>query len=37
MTNITLFSQIILKLDRSGFNKLVKSGGTDKHQKGYSS
>ncbi len=37
MTNITLFSQIISKLDRKGFNKLVKTRGTDKHQKGYSS
>ena len=35
MTNITLFSQIISKLDRSAFNKLVKEKQTDKHQKGY--
>jgi len=37
MTNITLFSQIISKLDRLSFNKLVKAKGTDKHQKGYTS
>jgi hypothetical protein len=37
MPNITLFSQIISKLDRKGFNKLVKAKGTDKHQKGYNS
>ena len=35
MTNITLFSQIISKLDRSKFNKLVKVKQTDKHCKGY--
>ncbi len=37
MSNITLFSQIITKLDRLKFNKLVKDRKTDKHQKGYSS
>jgi hypothetical protein len=37
MANITLFSQIISKLDRSKFNKLVKSKQTDKHCKGYTS
>lgn len=37
MTNVTLFSQIISKLDRSKFNKLVKEKQTDKHQKGFSS
>lgn len=37
MTNITLFSQIIAKLDRPLFNKLVKEKQTDKHQKGYNS
>jgi hypothetical protein len=37
MTNITLFSQIISKLDRGKFSKLVKSKQTDKHQKGYNS
>ncbi len=35
MANITLFSQIISKLDRSKFNKLVKGKQTDKHCKGY--
>lgn len=37
MANITLFSQIISKLDRSVFSKLVKDKQTDKHQKGYNS
>lgn len=37
MTNITLFSQIIKKLDRSSFNKLVKEKQTDKHSKGFDS
>ena len=37
MTNITLFSQIISKLDRIKFNKLVKEKQTDKHQKGFNS
>ena len=37
MANITLFSQIISKLDRSKFIKLVKDKQTDKHCKGYSS
>lgn len=37
MTNITLFSQIISKLDRSVFNKIVKQKETDKHQKGFNS
>ncbi len=37
MTNLTLFSQIISKLDRIKFGKLVKEGQTDKHQKGYNS
>jgi len=37
MTNITLFSQIISKLDRIKFSKLVKEKETDKHQKGYNS
>jgi len=37
MSNITLFSQIISKLDRLSFNKLVKTRQTDKHQKGYTS
>lgn len=37
MVNITLFSQIISKLDRSRFNKLVKLRQSDKHQKGFNS
>ncbi|MFK7749638.1 MAG: IS4 family transposase [Kordia sp.] len=37
MINITLFSQIITKLDRSKFKKLVKLRQTDKHQKGFDS
>jgi hypothetical protein len=37
MVNVTLFSQIISKLERSRFNKLVKFHQTDKHQKGYNS
>lgn len=37
MANITLFSQIISKLNRSKFNKLVESKGTDKHCKGFNS
>jgi hypothetical protein len=37
MANITLFSQIISKLDKEKFKKLVKSKGTDKHNKGFSS
>lgn len=35
MSNLTLFSQIISKLDRVKFNKLVDQYQTDKHQKGY--
>ncbi len=37
MTKLTLFSQIISKLDRVKFAKLVKDKQTDKHQKGYDS
>lgn len=37
MANITLFSQIISKLDRSKFKKLVDLKQTDKHNKGYTS
>jgi hypothetical protein len=37
MTNISLFSQIISKLDRISFQKLVLKHRTDKHQKGYNS
>lgn len=37
MSKITLFGQIIQKLDRSIFKKLVKEHKTDKHQKGFNS
>ena len=37
MVNVTLFSQIISKLNRSKFNKLVSTSGSDKHNKGYTS
>ena len=37
MANITLFSQIIARLDRSKFNKIVKRRETDKHNKGFNS
>ena len=37
MTNTTLFSQIISKIDRLKFSILVKEKQTDKHQKGYNS
>jgi hypothetical protein len=37
MSNLSLFSQIISKLDRNIFSKLVKELRTDKHQKGFSS
>ena len=37
MSNISLFGQIIQKLDRSIFKKLVKEYETDKHQKGFDS
>lgn len=37
MTNLNLFSQIISKLDRSSFRKLVNDKKSDKHQKGYNS
>jgi hypothetical protein len=37
ITNRTLFSQIISKLDRSKFSKLVKTKQTDKHQKCFNS
>lgn len=37
MVNLTLFSQIIQKLDRLSFNKLVKGRQTDKHNKGFNS
>lgn len=35
MVDLTLFSQIISKLDRSKFNKLVDDGNTDKYNKGF--
>ena len=37
MANLTLFSQIISKLDRIKFSKVVSKFDSDKHQKGYSS
>jgi len=37
MANITLFSQIISRLDRFYFSKIVAKHRTDKHQKGYNS
>jgi hypothetical protein len=37
MTNLTLFSQIISRLDRSKFARLVTKHSSDKHQKGYTS
>lgn len=37
MANITLFSQIISKLDREKFKKLVSTKQTDKHNKGFNS
>lgn len=37
MANLTLFSQIISKLDRNSFKNLVKEKAADKHQKGYNS
>jgi hypothetical protein len=37
MASITLFSQIIGKLDRLKYTKLVNAKQTDKNQKGYNS
>lgn len=37
MTNVTLFSQIIAKLDRSKFKKIVKDRQTAKHNKAFDS
>lgn len=37
MSKIALFAQIISKLDKSAFNKLVIEKQTDKHNKGYNS
>ena len=37
MPNLNLFSQIVSKIDRNAFKKLVNDKETDKHQKGYNS
>jgi len=37
MEKVTLFSQIILELNRSKFNQLVKQHNSNKHQKGFDS
>lgn len=37
MTNVTLFSQIISKLDRNSFKKIVRDKQSDKYHKGYNS
>jgi hypothetical protein len=37
MSKVTLFSQIISKLERSIFNRIVAEKNTDKHQKGFTS
>jgi hypothetical protein len=37
MANLNLFSQIISKIDRNSFKKLVLKKQTDKHSKGYNS
>lgn len=37
MANLNLFSQIVSKIDRLAFKKLVNEKQTDKHQKGYNS
>ena len=37
MSNLNLFSQIISKIDRNSFRKLVSEKDTDKHSKGYNS
>ncbi len=37
MSKVTLFSQIIQRLDRSIFNKIAKKYQTDKYQKGFNS
>lgn len=36
-TNITLFAQIVKKLERNIFSRLVKEKQTDKYQKGFNS
>ncbi|MCC7050625.1 MAG: DUF4372 domain-containing protein [Bacteroidia bacterium] len=37
MEKVTLFSQIILELNRSKFNQLVKQHNSNNHQKGFDS
>ena len=37
MTKITLFAQIIGKIEKNVFNKLVKEKQTDKYNKGFNS
>lgn len=37
MVNVTLFAQIISRMDRGVFSKLVRKHGTDKHSKGFDS
>jgi hypothetical protein len=37
MEKITLFAQIVTKLDRYGFDRIVRKHKTDKHAKGYDS
>jgi hypothetical protein len=37
MSNLNLFSQIISKIDRNAFKKLVNAKQSDKHEKGYNS
>lgn len=37
MANVTLFSQIISKLNRNNFTRIVKKHQSDKHHKGYNS
>jgi len=37
MSKLTLFAQIISKLDRNRFKKIVQERKSDKHQKGYNS
>jgi len=37
MTKVTLFGQIIQKIDRSLFKKLAQEHQSDKHQRGFDS
>lgn len=37
MTNLSLFSQILIQIDRFHFNSLVRKHQTDKHNKGFNS